>query len=188
MKSLFLIFIVLILSMYLVLNLSFSQEIMPKPSISAKRDSCKTFIDFTLMLTTLSLGVFVLIPTALGLIRYRIAGIKKPLLFCGLFFLILSIVIGTIVIASLAGTQRMGEYDINNPITKLASKIQWGLSILGIIAISFILMFSIFQQKERDANELNILRAKAIIKLSEFYNEKSQPDKAIAVLERLVED
>jgi uncharacterized protein YqhQ len=82
-----------------------------KMSLESRKISCQTFIDLSKLIISLATGVFVVVPSFMSLIKKESIKSKKKLYF-GLIFLCISIIFGLFTISALAGTQRMGEYNI----------------------------------------------------------------------------
>ena len=103
-----------------------------KEPLQSDKDSVETYKDLTKLIITLSTGTFVLSPAFLGLIKF-----EKMKYFIHLYIswssLLLSIIFGLFVLSSLAGTQHMNKYDIDNPITKWFSRLQWFMFVVGIL-------------------------------------------------------
>lgn len=112
-------------------------------NLEGNKESCKTFIDLSKLIISLSTGVFVLLPAFLEKIRNRKLGGRKQL-YAGLIFLLISIVFGLFVISGLAGTQRIGEYNIAASHIKLTSKAQWISFVLGLSLCGYFLITNLF--------------------------------------------
>ena len=95
-----------------------------------KKDSVETYKDLTKFLITISTGVFVLSPAFLG--NFKEIDFLTCL-FASWLCLVISIILGLLVLSSLAGTQNKNEYDIDNRLTKWLSRPQWFLLVLAIV-------------------------------------------------------
>ena len=107
------------------------------------KDSVDTYKDLTKLIITLSTGVFVLSPAFLGLLKFERVGFFVYL-WISWAFLLSSIILGLLVLSSLAGTQHKKEYNIDNPITKLLSIPQWLTFILGILFFGIFMVKNLF--------------------------------------------
>ena len=54
-------------------------------------------------------------------------------------------------ISALAGTQRIGEYDITKGHIELLSMMQWGFFLTGLSLCGFFLLMNIFGQSKADS-------------------------------------
>jgi hypothetical protein len=143
----------LMVSMFLLHHtneLSYSANNAGEMTLEAKKDSCKTYIDLSKLIISLSTGVIILVPSFLALMTERQLKVKKAL-YCGLIALGISIVLGLFVIAALAGSQRIGEYNIAAMHIERFSQGQWILFMLGIILCGHFLLKNIFQSTEFEA-------------------------------------
>jgi len=145
-----LLLIVSILTLYAFIDLSYSdtkpEQLEKNEMLEGKKESCKTFIDLSKLIISLSTGIFVLLPAFLEKIRNK--NLKgKLVLYSGLISLIFSIIFGLLVISALAGSQRMAEYNIAAPHLKLVSICQWSLFIIGLSLCGYFLLKNLFDKK-----------------------------------------
>lgn len=107
------------------------------------KDSVETYKDLTKFIITLSTGIFVLSPAFLGLLKFE--SVKfLGYLWTSWAFLLSSIILGLLVLSSLAGTQHKNEYNIDNLITKFLSTPQWLTFILGILFFGIFVVKNLF--------------------------------------------
>jgi len=125
------------------ISLSESAEGLNKLTLESKKDSCQTYIDLSKLIISLATGVFVLIPSFLSVMQKK--GLKRNrFLYFGLIFLIICILSGLLTISALAGTQRVGEYDIATGHIKIISMIQWLFFLMGLALCGLFLLKNMF--------------------------------------------
>jgi hypothetical protein len=162
------------------------KDISPPQNMTCLKESCQTYIDLSKLVISLSTGVFILVPTLLGISHKRFIK-KKLFLNLGLIAMGVSIFVGLHVISSLAAIQRAGTYDIANTLTMTLSQIQWITFLLGIIPISIFILSNLFKvEQEKEEMELILVGKKANLELAKLYKERGECDKAVALLEILV--
>ena len=142
--------IALIIVIQLIAHLSYCETGSDQPAkierLEGKKDSCTTFIDLSKLIISLSTGVFVLLPAFLEKIRNENLLCRKTL-YTGLISLLISIVFGLFVIAALAGSQRIEEYNIAALHIKLTSMIQWATFLWGLFLCGLFLLKNLFAAK-----------------------------------------
>ncbi|HBB89136.1 MAG TPA: hypothetical protein DC047_16135 [Blastocatellia bacterium] len=102
-----------------------------------KKEACKTYLEQTKLLVTLA-SAFLFAPAGLvAILKDRVsanishAGITWFIIIEALF--IGSVLMGYIVLGSLAGSQDTGEFDVFRPATRVISLFQFGFYLAGII-------------------------------------------------------
>lgn len=100
------------------------------------KEACKTYIEQTKLLVTLA-SAFVVAPAALiPLFRGQSAVLTTDNLidafFCSEISFVASIVCGYIVLATIAGLQHKGQYNVHRPATRAFSLAQIGLYAWGL--------------------------------------------------------
>ena len=126
-----------------------SEQLDSQPKLEGKKDSCETYIDLSKLIISLSTGVFVLVPAFFKIIGKKVPKCKGAL-FYGLISLGLSIVAGLFAISALAGTQRIGEYNIAAPHIKYTSMVQWIAFLLGLSLCGRFILQNIFEPKSSE--------------------------------------
>jgi hypothetical protein len=110
-----------------------------------RKEAWKTYLEQTKLLVTLA-SAFLFAPAALiGILKERSGlHIKTAFLHDLLiaeFCLLVSVVAGYVTIATVAGSQDRGDFDVFRFATRVASLIQFGSYILGVFVL---LLFSYF--------------------------------------------
>jgi hypothetical protein len=107
------------------------------PIPEGKKEACKTYLEQTKLLVTLA-SAFLFAPVGLvTILKDRtVAHISKTevgwfiaveIIFIG------SVLAGYVVLGSLTGTQDSGDFDVYRTATRVASLIQFGCYLLGLI-------------------------------------------------------
>ena len=112
--------------------------------IEGKKESCKTFIDLSKLIISLSTGVFLLLPSFLEKMKDQQLQ-DKPTLYFGLILFLISIFFGLFVISALAGSQRMEQYNIAATHIKVTSMLQWSSFFFGLSLCGFFLIRNLFK-------------------------------------------
>ncbi|MBW1667001.1 MAG: hypothetical protein JRJ66_02890 [Deltaproteobacteria bacterium] len=109
---------------------------------ASRKDSVETYKDLTKLIITLSTGIFILSPAFLGFVELSNVSFLS-ILFLSWLSQLFSIIFGLLTFSTLAGTQSMNEYDINNKYTKCFSRGQWIAFVIGILLFGIFVVFNL---------------------------------------------
>lgn len=100
------------------------------------KEACKTYIEQTKLLVTLA-SAFVVAPAAMiPLFRgekaiHATESLVSSFFYAEIFF-VLSVLSGYVVLASIAGLQHLGQYDVHRPATRVGSLVQISFYVAGL--------------------------------------------------------
>jgi len=103
-------------------------------NLEGKKDACKTYIEQTKLLVTLS-STFVIAPAAA---RQFIKDTSLLLFVFAEICFIISVLMGYFVMGSISGSQQLNEYNVYRKATMNLSRLQLGFYLIGLIL--FIIM------------------------------------------------
>ena len=110
--------------------------------MDGKADALKTFVEQTKLLVTLASGFIVAPAAAVPLVRssdkMQSLHLSVRLFFSAEIMLILSVVMGYVVLGTIAGSQHSGEYDVHRTATRVFSLLQLFSYLAGLFC--FILL------------------------------------------------
>ena len=111
--------------------------------MDGRADALKTFVEQTKLLVTLASGFIVAPAAAVSLVRssQRIPPVhlSLSLFFSAEILLILSVVMGYVVLGSIAGSQFSGDFNVYRPATRLFSVLQLLLYLGGLCCFVFLI-------------------------------------------------
>src|SRR5436190_12336517 len=105
--------------------------------MDGKADALKTFIEQTKLLVTLASGFIVAPAAAVSLFKSvqnpQTTHLSLPLFFSAEILLISSVVIGYVVLGTIAGSQHSGDFNVYRPATRICSVLQFFLYLGGLV-------------------------------------------------------
>jgi hypothetical protein len=109
----------------------------PLPATDGKKEACKTYVEQTKLLVTLA-SAFLFAPAGLvAILKDRApANIDKGgIVWFAVVegFFVASILLGYVVLGSLAGSQDRDEFDVFRPATRVTSLLQFLFYVIGIV-------------------------------------------------------
>jgi hypothetical protein len=111
--------------------------------MDGKADALKTFVEQTKLLVTLASGFIVAPAAAVSLFRSSertpAVHLSLRLFFSAEILLILSVVMGYVVLGSIAGSQFSGDFNVYRPATRLFSVLQLLLYLGGLSCFVFLI-------------------------------------------------
>jgi hypothetical protein len=107
-----------------------------------KKEACKTYIEQTKLLVTLASAFLVAPLAALALIKgaekFVLTDTQLVIFIVAESCFILSVLAAYIVLATVAGSQDNGTFDVYRPATRISSGIQLGMYLFGLIALGYL--------------------------------------------------
>lgn len=101
-----------------------------------RKAACETYVEQTKLLVTLASAFLVAPPSFVALLKdHGTAGLAQ--LSLGMFLateslLVASVLLGYVVLGSLAGSQHDGSYDVYRPATRITSLLQFGCYVVAL--------------------------------------------------------
>jgi hypothetical protein len=110
------------------------------------REACKTYIEQTKLLVALASGFIVapaaLVPWIAGKDKIPFGESAVHLLFGAELSFIISVLMGYVVLATIAGFQQINRFDVNRSATKWSSRLQIVAYLVGLfIFVRFLRLF-----------------------------------------------
>jgi hypothetical protein len=144
------------------------------------KDSCETVIDASKLLISLCTGIFVFIPTFLGVTKRGFIRLKW-LLISGFIVLSISVFAGVNLIYFLAGSQRWGTYDILENHIGLGALLQLISFAVGAVTVGLFLLVNALWPKMVQENRFSEAQLRALLTQAQVYKIKGEYDKALAL-------
>lgn len=111
--------------------------------MDGKADAVKTFVEQTKLLVTLASGFLVAPAAAVSLFKSfdktQATHISLRLFFSAEIMLIFSVVMGYMVLGSIAGSQYSGEFNVYRPATRILSLLQLFSYLGGLFCFVFLI-------------------------------------------------
>lgn len=106
------------------------------PVMDGRKEACKTYLEQTKLLVTLS-SAFLFAPATLVVVLKdrRAAGLTYydvGWFIAGEAFFVVSVLLGYVALGSLAGSQDSGKFDVYRQATRYASLAQFAFYVLGL--------------------------------------------------------
>lgn len=136
-----------------------------------KGDACKTYLEQTKLLVTLS-SAFIIAPAFFS----EKVNVFSCLSICMEICFILSVFVGYIVFGTISGTQHKGDYNVYNFGTRLFSFIQIGLFIIGLslLIVNISLSMKSADRNQPDQSDISPYQKGTTVRLNNIYFDFSE--------------